>query len=106
MAADHRLTDTAGNKLSFSCENASYKTDIDKGFQHGKSATKGSVFPSPLISNGYSLWLEHVKEIDTQADVYWLMWYDDRGKPVIPMSGIFNKQQLSEMAKQLASFVP
>ena len=61
---------------------------------------------SGIINHGYSLWLEHVEEISTKDEVYWLMWYDGNGMPTIPMSGIFDKDELSEMTKQLASFVP
>lgn len=106
MAADHRVADSAGNRLSFSCENGRYKTNIHKGFSHGSSTTKGSVLKDPLVDYGYSLWLEHVVENATGAEVYWLMWYAEDGKPTIPMSGIFDKDELAEMSKQLTGFIP
>lgn len=106
MAADHRLTDTAGNPLDYSCGNRRYRTNTAKGFPHGTCSTRGSVLKDPLVSHGYSLWLEHVEEIDTGDEVYWLMWYDQHGKPTIPMSGILDRDELAEMSKQLAGFVP
>jgi len=106
MALDHRLDDKNGTKISYSCGNRRYRTNIYKGVNHGVCPTRGSVFAVPLINHGYSLWLEHVEEIATGDEVYWLMWYDSQGKPTIPMSGIFDKDELSEMVKHLSSFVP
>ena len=106
MANDHRLIDSSGVRIPFSCGNRRYRTNVNKGVQHGGSSTRGSVFQGPLINHGYSLWLEHVEEIETGDEIYWLMWYDNNGFPTIPMSGIFDKDELSEMTRQLASFVP
>lgn len=106
MAANHRLIDPQGNPIPYSCGNRRYRTNIYKGMAHGSASTKGSVFSSPLVNHGYSLWLEHVEEIETGNEVYWLMWYEANGIPTIPMSGIFDKSELLEMIKQLASFIP
>ncbi len=106
MANDHRLTDASGQRLNYSCGNKGYQTNVNKGFRHGRSMTRGSVLRVPLIDHDYSLWLEHVQEIKTGEEFYWLMWYDNSGIPTIPMSGIFDKEELAEMSKQLASFVP
>lgn len=106
MAIDHRLVGASGAKLPFSCGNRRYRTNINKGVPHGASPTRGSVFPVALINHGYSLWLEHVEEIGSGDEVYWLMWYDSNGTPTIPMSGIFDKAELGEMTKQLTGFLP
>ena len=107
MAADHRLTNQSGQRIDYSCGNRRYRTNLNKGFHHGASQTMGSVFQTPLISHGgYSLFLEHVEEIDTGEEVYWFMWYDPSGIPTIPLSGIFDKAELAEMERQLADFVP
>lgn len=93
----------------FSCSNQKYRTNTIKGFAHGSCATKGSVLKEPIIVNDDedSLWLEHVEEINTGQEVYWLMWYDSSGKPNITMSAIFNKDELGEMIKQLVTcFAP
>lgn len=108
MAKDHRIRDTSGQAVSYSCENRRYRTDIAKGEPHSPlSQSRGSVFPSPLVQcDGYSLWLEHVQGPETEAEVYWLMWYDPDGVPTIPSSGIFGRTELSRMLEQLARFVP
>jgi len=107
MARDSRIIDEHRNRINYSCKNRRFSTNTNKGYQHGQSPTKGSVFPTPLINHeGYTLWLEHVEDIDSGAEVYWLMWYDPDGTPTIPMSGIFDKLELAEMSKQLTGFVP
>ena len=107
MATDHRRPGPAGKRLDYTCQNKRFRTDIEQGYSHGPARTKGSVFEVPLIDrDGYSLRLEHVEEIETGNKYYWLMWYDQEGKPTIPMSGIFDKDELVEMAKNFASFVP
>ncbi|MEW6711051.1 MAG: hypothetical protein AB1403_14585 [Candidatus Riflebacteria bacterium] len=106
MGKDFRVKDGLGNYQPFSCGNSRFKTDINKGFPHAPSKTKGSVFKTPLVRNGHSLWLEHVEEIGGGSDLYWLMWYDSSGNPTVSMSSIFNRAQLSEMIKGLANFVP
>jgi hypothetical protein len=81
---------------------------LRKGFPHAPgAATVGSVLEGALIDYGdYSLWLEHVLEKDTGAEVYWLMWYDDQGCPTIPLSGVFGRDGLEQMAGRLTRFVP
>jgi hypothetical protein len=109
MPRDCRVTDSNGSPLNFTCENGRFKTNLEKGVSHGPSQAMGSVFPTPLVlvsHSSYTLWLEHVVEKETGDECYWLMWYDASGKPTIPMSGIFHKDQLADMTRQLASFVP
>ncbi|ADE15616.1 hypothetical protein Nhal_2536 [Nitrosococcus halophilus Nc 4] len=108
MAADHRLQDDAGNRIPYSCGNRRYRTNIEKGCRHGEfSETLGSVFEEPLIDNGgWTLWLEHATEIETEAEVYWFMWYAPDGIPTIPLSGIFDRADLARMNSMLAQFVP
>lgn len=109
MAGGKRLIDKAGNEIVFSCGNKRFWTNIGKGFPHGASSTRGSALKDPVIpaneSGGYSLWLEHVVDAN-EEELYWLMWYDENGKPTISMSAIFNKEELAAMLKQLVSFVP
>ncbi len=77
------------------------------GKPHGQSLVLGSVFDRELVSdNGSTLWLEHVESIPDGAKTYWLMWYDPTGMPTIPLSGALDKEQIQEMARQLASFLP
>ena len=94
--------------IPYSCENRRFRTNIQKGREHAPLAnTKGSVLRSALLDrDGYSLWLEHVVEIDTAAELYWLMWYDSNGQPTIPLSGVLNRAELSHMVGQLMDFVP
>jgi len=83
--------------LNYTCENRRFQTNIDKGFAHGRGNAKGSVLENALFSddkNGYSMWLEHVIEKETDWEVYWLMWYDKHGTPTIPASSIFSKDDL------------
>jgi hypothetical protein len=108
MAKDHRILDSAGNPLAFTCSNYAYRTNIQKGAPHAMgSATLGSVFQQPLISHqGGGLWLEHVLELATGEELYWLMWYDTKGKPTIPLSGVFDRADLEQMLARIAAFVP
>lgn len=108
MTQDHRILESSGRRVSFSCKNRRYRTNIAKGVAHSPlSQTLGSVFPAPLIQhNGHSLWLEHVEEIETSTELYWLMWYDSQGLPTIPLSGVFDRVELSAMVSRLTDFVP
>ena len=81
----------------FFCGNRSYQTDTNKGYPHMSSQTRGSVLPTPITihENGASLWLEYVIELETSKSLYWLMWYDKDGNPIIRQSTVFDKQDLS-----------
>jgi hypothetical protein len=59
------------------------------------------------VSNGgYSLWLEYVEDHKYgDWEGFWMMWYDGRGAPTIPLSGVFDLDQLREMNSRLASFI-
>ena len=93
--------------INYTCQNRRFGTDINKGFPHGNySQTLGSVFPEQLMeSNGYTLWLEYVFD-ENDENLYWLMWYDSDGKPTIPLSAIFNNDDLGNMITQLTKFIP
>ena len=107
MATDNRisLNDT---RVPFSCENSKFKTNLQKGNSHNpKSQTGGNVLESALlIDSEASLWLEHVIDKNTDDELYWLMWYNSSGFPIMPMSSVFNKNQLEEMVAGLTKFVP
>ena len=106
MASDKRIT-LAGQPVSFTCQNYRYRTDISKGFSSGVRTSKGSVFEMPLAQNSESasLWLEHVTN-DSGDTHYWFMWYDAEGKPTIPMSGILDRENIADMSRLLATFMP
>ena len=109
MTKDARMIDANGARIPFSCENWRFHTNLNKGIAHGTAApTLGSVLPTALISHGgFSLWLEHVSEKGGSLDLYWLMWYDDKdGKPTIPASSVFSKDELKTMVGQLMEFTP
>jgi hypothetical protein len=38
-------------------------------------------------------------------DVFWFMWYDQRGSATIPASGVFEANDIREMSSCLASFI-
>ena len=107
MAQDHRINSDSG-RVPFSCENRRYRTNIRKGESHSPlSQTRGSVFATPLIQHDrYSLRLEHVEEVETGVELYWLMWYSSEGIPTIPLSGVFDRTELSGMLGHLVGFVP
>jgi hypothetical protein len=78
---------------------------------HGSCPTRGSVTGEPLIqtADGFTLWLEHVESTDVGQggdQLYWLMWYAQNGIPTIPLSGVFDRDQLTEMVQQLMRFIP
>ncbi len=108
MARDHRITDAQGARIPFTCENRGFRTDSASGEPHAPlGSARGSVLTVPLIQvHGFSLWLEHVVESKTNRRCYWLMWYDSRGIPTIPISAVFERADLSEMLRRLADFVP
>ncbi len=90
----------------YTCRNKRFQTDLSNGEPHGVGNAAGSVFDEPLIeSDGYSLWLEYVVDHKFGDKCFWLMWYDVNGEPTIPLSGIFNLDQLREMNSRLASFI-
>lgn len=89
----------------FTCENGRFKTNTQKGQPHGAGNASGSVFPTPLVAGGYSLWLEHVSDKQDGSDCFWLMWYDARGAPTIPLSGAMWPDDLRAMIAKLSSFV-
>lgn len=106
--ANHRIQ-SAGRAVDFSCHNHWFQTDLARGYQHGSHPTRGSVFTNALVSggNGYTLWLEYVRNHRTGEDGYfWFMWYDQSGFPTIPLSGVFTRDDLAEMSKRIAEFVP
>lgn len=96
----------------YTCQNAKFHTNIRKGFPHGSAQAGGSVFDQPLLPGNYSLWLEYVVENSglpaqsSQNDLYWLMWYDQNGDPLLPASAVLTKANLREMVGLLANFVP
>lgn len=104
--ADHRL-ERDGQRLNYSCANYRFRTDVTRGQAHGRySANRGSVFDTPLADNGeHTLWLEHVISNDGER-YYWLMWYDREGKPTIPMSGILDRDHITNMQVLLARLIP
>jgi hypothetical protein len=101
MAKDHRIA-KGTERLSYTCENTGYRTNVSKGVRHGVySRNRGSIRKEPLVDrNGYTLWLEHVTEKKNGDDWYWLMWYHD-GIPTIPLSSIFDESDLRNMARLL-----
>jgi hypothetical protein len=105
---EHRIIDQDGQPLVYTCENYRFLTDITKGQTHGdRSRTRGSVFSEPLTpQGGYSLWLEHVIEKGSAEELYWLMWYDEDGRPPMPMSSILRRDDIANMQRLLASFIP
>lgn len=108
MARDKRMVDDGGRPIPFTCQNYGFETNIEKGEPHRpNSNVRGSVFAEPLIDHdGYSLWIEHVRERQAGGECYWLMWYDNEGIPTIPLSGVFDRGDLESMVARLARLVP
>jgi hypothetical protein len=109
MATDHRM-ERNGHRIDYTCQNRRFRTDTAKGQPHGQHPTRGSVFAEPLAGgqapDQYSLWLEHVVSTDAPEDeCYWLMWYHD-GRPTIPMSSILQRDDIANMQRLFASFIP
>jgi hypothetical protein len=101
---DHRIVKNDA-PVSYTCQNSKYRTDTDKGHSHGNHDARGNVFTGPLVvREAYSLWLEHVAH-ENGGEWYWFMWYKD-GIPTIPLSGIFDKADLSKMLASIGQFVP
>ena len=87
--------------MPFTNENSRFRTNTAKGYPHGPGRPAGSVFPTPLFDDGYSLWLEHVIELATGSESYWLMWYDPQGKATIKISGVMGREDLKALAQKL-----
>ena len=95
--------DRIANK-NYTCRNIKFQTDTRKGHPHGSRQVRGSVFKGPLCKgeNGYTLWLEHVTNLnDSKDQCYWLMWYQD-GIPTIPLSGIMHRKDIINMVASFA----
>ncbi len=100
---DRRLRDVNDQPIPFTCANHRFRTDTTKGECHGDGNSKGSVLRFAIIpGTDYSLWLEHVEDLDGGPPMYWLMWYKD-GRPTIPMSGVFDKKGLELMVDNLSN---
>ena len=96
------------NNQPYTCRNSRFQTDVLRSGAkpHGPGNALGSVFDAPLVDNGgYTLWLEYVEDYKNGNKCFWLMWYDHKGAPTIPASGVFNEDQLRAMNGQLASFI-
>lgn len=89
----------------YTCENARFKTNINKGHSHGLAPARGSALLNPLVSHHYSLWLEHIVDKQDDSEAFWLMWYDDQGRPTIPLSGAMWLDQLRDMVGGLSKFI-
>ena len=87
--------------IPFTCCNSKYQTNVKLGFEHGKGNAKGSVFETALITrDDESLWLEHVTETGSDAELFWLMWYKG-GRPAVKSSGVFNRTDYAIMMAKL-----
>lgn len=101
MAKKDRIDDKP-----FTCRNARFETDIQKGEPHGKGHARGSVFPEPLVPGDRStLWLEFVRNTKGGSDTFWLMWYDNEGTPAIPLSGVISVDQIKQMTAKLTDYI-
>jgi hypothetical protein len=101
MAKKDRIDDQP-----FTCHNARFQTDTEKGKPHGKGQASGSVFPEPLVPGEcYSLWLEFVRDIKGGPEAFWLMWYDGEGTPTISVSGVIYADQIKQMTAKLTDWL-
>jgi hypothetical protein len=92
--------------MPFTCANRRYRTNDQKGYPHGPGQPNGSVFDSPIANGGdHSLWLEHVIEPRTGAEMFWLMWYDRAGRSTIPESAVFNEDDIRELGRKFSSLI-
>jgi hypothetical protein len=107
MAKDNRIL-VNNARVPFSCENTRFATNLEKGNLHKpKAQTAGNVLENPLLEDDQaSLWLEHVIDKNTYDELYWLMWYNSEGFPIMPMSSVFDKDDLKKMVSNLIKFVP
>ncbi len=106
---DARIIDQVTRQpINFTCENARFMTDRSQGHPHGPHTASGSVYPAAILgppANQWSLWLEHIVEKQSRIQLFWLMWYDPTGKPMIPMSGVFSRADFEQMVGRLARLV-
>jgi hypothetical protein len=107
MSRDARIG-APNNPVDFSCRNRKFQTNIERGFADTPSQTRGSAIPAPLVqNNGWTLWLEYVSELeDPDTTWFWLMWYAPDGLPTIPLSGVFDRNHLADMIRQLVEQEP
>ncbi len=108
--SDLRKVGPDGQRISFTCRNRRFET-ADFGATHGTlGEALGSVDGQALYlhEDGGSLWLEHVRDHRDEIDgLYWLMWYDRRGVPLTPASGVLGREELAEIGRRLIrQFVP
>ncbi len=92
--------------IPFTCVNSKYQTNVKLGYAHGAGQAKGSVFETALITrDDESLWLEHVSETGSNAELYWLMWYKG-GRPAVKSSGVFTRDDYAAMMSRLPTALP
>ena len=109
MAKDFRIEQN-NERINYTCENNRFRTNITKGEPHGEHRIRGSVFAEPLAriqaEGEYSLWLEHViPKNDPDDECYWLMWYKD-GCPTVTGSSILHRDDIANMQRLFATFIP
>ena len=102
MPVDHRI-----NSTPFTCQNRFFETKPE-GHAHGTGRFKGSVFAGSLYSDDVrSLWLEHVRDRrNPDREAFWFMWYDAKGYPEVPLSGVFDRMAAEEIARQMGTLLP
>ncbi len=81
----------------FYCENRKFKTDTSKGF-------KGSVTKKPIWKDeSYVIRLEYVYEFKKpDNELFWLMWYDINGRPLLKASSVFDRDDLLTIMKNIS----
>lgn len=95
-----------GKPLSFSCQTAQFRTDVNRGKAHGTySPTLGSAFDRPLVDRyGYTLWLELVAPAGKRNGGYWFVWYDPFGMPTLMPNGVLEKSDIIHIKNMLGAF--
>lgn len=96
-----RIRDLVGRPIDFTFTDKVFRTNTLAGYAHGFARALGSVTVEPLHeSNGHSLWLEHVQEINRpEEEWFWLMWYF-QGVPMLQDTSAFRRSEVSAICER------
>ena len=103
MSKDWRIF-RKGQRLSFTCENSKFKTDISRGYKHfSDNNYLGSAIPEPIYTNGIdTLWIEYVINVkDKNNKCFWFMWYKN-GIPSLSGSSVIDEDDIMKVINNIS----
>lgn len=91
-----------GVPVDFTTENAQFKTDTSGEVLNAKYP--GSVTRNPIYddTDDNILLLEKVINKNNGKSCFWFMWYKYNGIPTLPMSGVIDSDDITEVIRNIS----